>query len=268
MKGIGTFFKKYWLVIIGVLVIPIILGQVLRAPFGYLTIGKEGDWVNFFGNYSGGIIGGIVAFIVARSQIENQNKQVIIRNLSKELPVLTSIGLECDKILKQLINFDKNIDKIDKRDTYTMLFDGMIWSRWKHTGVINDPILQEELIKHQEALQRNIEIFEIDVLTLESILENKKSISRQMKPLDKGYVNLMREISKESIYLDSIKNEKIHYINELVDCIKKTERLKNIVYQRRMKIHGILSKSNFYKDELLTKPADFIINKNKINRTK
>src|SRR5690625_297551 len=257
MKEISRFVNEYWIVILGTLLIPIILGQVLRVPLGYLTIGEEGDWVSFFGNYSGGIIGGIVAFLVARNQIEKQNNKEAIRNLSKELPILMGIELECKKILCQLININEFIEEIEDKNSYKSLFDGLIWSRWSDINIINDPVLQEELIKHFEALKRNIEIFEIDVNVLESKLEGKKALLRKMYPLDKGYTELLNEVSEESVYLDMVKHDKIHYLIELSICIAKTEKIDKGVNKRRLKIHDILKKSTYYNNELLTSPADY-----------
>lgn len=261
MKLISTIIKKYWILLIIAFIIPIILGQILRIPFGHLTIAGEGDWVGFFGNYSGGIIGGIVAFIVATHEIKNQREQEIIRNLSKELPVLTGIEIECNKIIGQLKNIDKCLDEIKEKEKFTVLFDGLIWDRWNNINVINDPVLQEELIKHFEALHRNIDTFEVDVEELENNLEKKKALERKMNPIDSGYTRLIRQIEKENTFLKLIKNDKIHYFSELRYCIEKTEKINSIVRKRKSKIHDILSESNYYSDDLLTRPEEYKVNR-------
>jgi hypothetical protein len=72
-------FKDYyklllWLIHVFV-VPPIIIGQILRIPTGQYTIGQEGDWIGFFGNYSGGIIGGLVAYFIAKEQIKADKEE-------------------------------------------------------------------------------------------------------------------------------------------------------------------------------------------------
>lgn len=261
MSKVFEVFKRPWLLLFLALITPIILGQLLRFPLGHWTIGNEESWVGFFGNYSGGIIGGIVAFIVARFQIKQQNKHEAIKNLSKELPILTGIRIECEKILIQLKNVEKKLEEIDKRELLRVTFDSLNWKRWEKIDVINDPVLQEELIKHFEALQRNIETFEIDIDTLEQTLGDKKAILRNMAPLNPDYIQLMKEASEENTYLQLIKADKIHYIDELSYCIEKTEKIKNAVNVRANRIHDILEESNYHNDNFLTSPADYKINR-------
>lgn len=71
--------KKYWYLLLIVLVIPILLNYTLPLSFSFTgdIVGGENSaevWLGFFGSYIGSIIGAIVTFIVLYFTIES-NKQ-------------------------------------------------------------------------------------------------------------------------------------------------------------------------------------------------
>jgi len=82
------FIKKNWksalLVLSTIILTPIFLGFILKIPTGHLTIGDEGSWVGFFGNYSGGIIGGIVAYIISKNQMNISRQEKAADLMEKE----------------------------------------------------------------------------------------------------------------------------------------------------------------------------------------
>lgn len=245
-----------------IFVAPTIISQIIRAPLGHWTIGGEDAWIGFLGNYSGGVLGGIVAFLVASDQIKKQREQEKVQILANELPVLEGLQLELEKILNQLLPIetnDKELWEKENKESYKISLDALIWRRWEGIHKINDPVLQGQLIRHQEALERNIEVFGIDIGVLEDALEEKKAIERKMSPLDSNFIKLRREISKENMYLGLIKKDKIHYLQEMKYCIEKTQRILNNVSQRKVSIHRILVEGNFYSDELLSNPEDYKI---------
>lgn len=242
---------------------PVIISQVIRIPLGHWTIGDEGTWIGFLGNYSGGILGGIIAFLVARDQVNKQRSQLLVQSLARELPVLTGIEIECEKVLIQLHEVNGNFNELwNNKKTYKISLDVLVWNRWEETHLINDPILQEELIKHHEALKKNIDVFGIDLNPLMEQLDKKKSQVRNMSPLDNRFIEFNQEISRESAYIEVIQNDKVHYLQEMKYCIEKTKKIFDKVKERRSKIHQILKKENFYgKGELISNPAEYRVDK-------
>ncbi|SFQ11433.1 hypothetical protein SAMN05518683_11769 [Salibacterium halotolerans] len=207
-------------------------------------------------------MGGIIAFLVARDQIKKQQNQNLRETLAMELPVLTGLELECSKVLKQLKTVETNYEMFKgKEATYIVSLDALIWSRWEKIHYINDPVLQEELILHREALERNIEVFDININPLIEQLKQKRRQARKMNPLDNGFDQLELEISKENNYLEAIKNDKVQYLKELPFCIEKTQKILNNISIRKTKIHDILKKSNYYNKELLSNPQEFKVDR-------
>ncbi|RSL29962.1 hypothetical protein D7Z54_28495 [Salibacterium salarium] len=262
MKKVFNVLIEYKWIIFLVIIFPILLSQFIRLPLGHWTIGNEGSWVSFLGNYSGGVLGGIIAFLVARDQIKKQQKQYLIENLGKELPILTGVELECKKVLEQLKKVQQNYEVLwENQSTYSFSLDALIWSRWEKIHLINDPVLQEEMIMHRESLKRNIEVFGIDINTLIEQLEQKRSQERRMSQKDSGFIQLHREISKESAYLEIIKKDKVHYLEEMPYCIEKTEKILSKISKRKSKIHEILKKNDYYSKELLSEPKEYEVDR-------
>ena len=167
MRKAFKFILKYRWIIIIVFFYPIFISQLIRVPLGSMTIGKEGDWISFLGNYSGGIIGGIVALLVAKFQLKRQNKQEYLKMISVEIPILTEIILETEKIIGQLdvIN-NKMPELLNKKNEYKVGLDSLKIDRWKNIDRINDPVFQENILKYSEAMFRTIEVFAFDVNAL------------------------------------------------------------------------------------------------------
>lgn len=66
--------KKVYL-IIGIVVIPIILSQIIRLPFGKWTIGDENAWVGFLGSYIGAIVSIAVTYIIFLRTLKNDREK-------------------------------------------------------------------------------------------------------------------------------------------------------------------------------------------------
>ncbi|MEC1714745.1 hypothetical protein [Schinkia azotoformans] len=132
-----------------VLVTPIILSQIIRLPFGYLTIGNEDSWVSFFGSYLGGVLGGLVAFGVAWLQINNLRKETLENNrsyLSAATPVRnfsTDKKINRKEKFRVLLTDDfKTLDGFNKEVPYysVVRFGGseVIWECEIHITVAKD----------------------------------------------------------------------------------------------------------------------------------
>lgn len=262
MTRVFSFLKEYKLIIFIVIVTPIIVSQIIRIPLGHWTIGDDKSWVGFIGNYSGGVLGGIVAFFAARFQIKKQAFQNQLHQFGMELPVLTKVEIECEKILEQLLNSNEfyNNLMVDK-ETYLIKFDALIWERWENVHQINDPYLQEQLNKHQEALQRNIEVFQVDINRMMVELEEKKNLHSKMNVFDYESIKLDSEILRDSRYIEIIKEDKVKYLLELKFCIEKTRKILGEITNRKAKIHDKLKAENYYQKDLLSNTEYYKVNR-------
>ena len=80
-KIIRFLLKRWWLIILIFLWVPVIVNSFMKPFWAFLPFKSEGDlnsWINFWGNYAGAtfgaIIGGFVAYKIARSQIDAQSE--------------------------------------------------------------------------------------------------------------------------------------------------------------------------------------------------
>ena len=67
--------KKYWLVIVIILVLPICVNFILLIPAFSPIVGKDTDWLSFLGGYLGSIISAGVAFIILVIQYKQNQKE-------------------------------------------------------------------------------------------------------------------------------------------------------------------------------------------------
>lgn len=74
--------KKYWWVILLIISAPILINYLILKPAIFKFIGKDTDWLNFWGAYIGTILSSFIAFYVLHKQlIQNQNENENNRNL-------------------------------------------------------------------------------------------------------------------------------------------------------------------------------------------
>ena len=83
-------FKRYWYLIVIVLVIPIILNYILPLSISFVgnVIGGENStevWLGFFGSYIGSIIGAVVTFLVLYFTIKSNKEENVKIRLNGEL---------------------------------------------------------------------------------------------------------------------------------------------------------------------------------------
>lgn len=142
--------KKYILVAVLLIAAPMILSQLIRLPFGFLTIGDENSWVGFFGGYIGAITGAVVAFIVARYQITTQFQKQIANeetiSFINQKPALLKIKYELIAMGQSL----RELDQISTGEAATEFRFDMhemserFWSdidRVEHTDLSNSLII-------------------------------------------------------------------------------------------------------------------------------
>ena len=69
--------KKYWWAFLVILILPICINYILLrpTPFSIPIVGKDTDWLSFWGGYIGAVISAGVAFIILHMQRKDNKKQ-------------------------------------------------------------------------------------------------------------------------------------------------------------------------------------------------
>lgn len=167
--------KKNIAIVGGLLVVaPIILSQLIRLPFGFLTIGDENSWVGFFGGYIGAITGAVVAFIVARYQITTQfQKQVANEEMisfMNQKPALLKIKYDLIAMEDSL----KELGRISSGETATEFrFEMYEMSQvfWTDIDRVEDTDLSISLIMISNSYKSLYKNFSTDLGYLDSVKE-------------------------------------------------------------------------------------------------
>lgn len=80
--------KKYWGVILLIISVPIIINCLILKPAIFKFVGKDTDWLNFWGAYIGTVLSSCIAFYVLHKQLsqnnnENENNRMLQINILK-----------------------------------------------------------------------------------------------------------------------------------------------------------------------------------------
>ena len=80
--------KKYWCVILLIISVPIIINCLILKPAIFKFVGKDTDWLNFWGAYIGTVLSSCIAFYVLHKQLsqnnnENENNRKLQINILK-----------------------------------------------------------------------------------------------------------------------------------------------------------------------------------------
>ena len=80
----GNWVKKYWIVLVVVVLCPIIVNFVLQIPAFSSIVGNNIDWLSFWGDYLSAIVSsGVALYILYKQYTQNQGE-------NKCLPLLHS----------------------------------------------------------------------------------------------------------------------------------------------------------------------------------
>lgn len=69
------FFKKYWWVILAVVLAPLIINVLILWPAFFCFVGEDTDWLGFWGAYIGTILSSVIAFYVLHKQLEQNHTE-------------------------------------------------------------------------------------------------------------------------------------------------------------------------------------------------
>lgn len=79
---IREFLKKYWWVILIVLIAPLLINFLILQPAFFSFVGEDTDWLGFWGAYIGTVLSSMIAFYVLHKQLEqNHNENEYNRKL-------------------------------------------------------------------------------------------------------------------------------------------------------------------------------------------
>lgn len=70
-----NFLKKYWWAIPVVVLAPLIINWFILCPAFFCFVGKDTDWLGFWGAYIGTILSSVVAFYVLHKQLEQNHAE-------------------------------------------------------------------------------------------------------------------------------------------------------------------------------------------------
>lgn len=120
--------KKYWWVILLIISVPIIINCLILKPAMFKFVGKDTDWLNFWGAYIGTVLSSCIAFYVLRKQLsqnqnENENNRTLQINILKyqqKSQWLTELKIKLAEYYKAFSFNDINAiaDRILAKETY------------------------------------------------------------------------------------------------------------------------------------------------------
>lgn len=69
------FLKRYWWVILAVVLAPLIINVFILWPAFFCFVGEDTDWLGFWGAYIGTILSSVIAFYVLHKQLEQNHTE-------------------------------------------------------------------------------------------------------------------------------------------------------------------------------------------------
>ena len=87
-KVMKDILKKYWFIILLIIIAPICINYFILKPAIFEFVGKDTDWLNFWGAYIGTVLSSCIAFYVLHKQLsqnqnENENNRTLQINILK-----------------------------------------------------------------------------------------------------------------------------------------------------------------------------------------
>lgn len=75
MSDLGNIIKKYWWVALLVIIAPILINYLILQPAFFSFVGKDTDWLSFWGAYIGTILSSVIAFYVLHKQLQQNHDE-------------------------------------------------------------------------------------------------------------------------------------------------------------------------------------------------
>lgn len=70
-----SFLKKYWWAFLVLIIAPVLINYLILKPAFFNFVGKDTDWLGFWGAYIGTILSSVIAFYVLHKQLEQNQKE-------------------------------------------------------------------------------------------------------------------------------------------------------------------------------------------------
>lgn len=75
MRDLENMIKKYWWVALLVIIAPILINHLILKPAFFKFVGKDTDWLSFWGAYIGTILSSVIAFYVLHKQLQQNHEE-------------------------------------------------------------------------------------------------------------------------------------------------------------------------------------------------
>lgn len=125
------FFKRYWWVILAVVLAPLIINVLILWPAFFRFVGADTDWLGFWGAYIGTILSSVIAFYVLHKQLEqnhaenrnNRELQISILEYQTKSQWLTELKIKLAEYYKSFSSNDINAiaDRILTKETNAII---------------------------------------------------------------------------------------------------------------------------------------------------
>ena len=70
-----SFLKKYWWAFLVLIIAPVLINYLILKPAFFNFVGKDTDWLGFWGAYIGTILSSVIAFYVLYKQLEQNHNE-------------------------------------------------------------------------------------------------------------------------------------------------------------------------------------------------
>lgn len=157
---IKEFLKAYWGAILIVIIAPVLINYLILKPAFFNFVGKDTDWLGFWGTYIGAVLSSVIAFYVLYKQLEqNHNENENNRQLQISVLEYQQKMYWLNMLKLKIIEY----------------FDAFNWNEW---GFIREDIIlqkdREDIRKRLRLLVDKVNILDLEVRLLVSQCSDDK----------------------------------------------------------------------------------------------
>lgn len=147
-----SFLKKYWWAFFVLIIAPVLINYLILKPAFFNFVGKDTDWLGFWGAYIGTILSSVIAFYVLYKQLEqnhneNENNRLLQISVLEYQQKMFWLNMLKSKIIEY--------------------FDAFNWNEW---GFIREDIIlqkdREDIRKRLRLLVDKVNILDLEVRLL------------------------------------------------------------------------------------------------------
>lgn len=248
--------KKYWWIVLSVILIPCLINLIMIQPRIYRIVGNDTSWLSFWGGYIGSIISSAIALFILWKQL-NQNHQENDENRKLQL---------------------KNIAYQQKTQWLNLLRSKL--ADYYSAFCIYDLIFLEEMIikkENQSDIRNKIKVlldrmtnanFSVGILFPESLDSEEKKMLSEIKKITEEFYATLGDLDwyvhDVAYFNGNFESNKLLYIKRTEKYMKEAqydlshERIWNIIIAND---YNIFDKH----EEIVSNYFDIVLEKLKIN---